>query len=358
MKIPIITDTHIGARNDSQIFNDYFLEFIEDQFLPYLIDNNIKSIIHAGDLFDKRKYINFQILNTWQVKFFDVLKQNNIHMHIIAGNHDVYYRNSNKVNSIRELLAHKYNNIHIYDNDIKEISFGVNNKFLFVPWLNSENTEQFLPKIESSVANVCIGHFDIIGFEMFKGSVNHDHGLKPETFMSFEKVLTGHYHHKSTKDNIYYLGSPYEIIASDYKDDRGFHVYDTETKELEFIKNNRRMFRVIKFDDTNLTTEKIDAYDFNQFTKGIIKVIIVKKENIDIFDYFLNKLKNSNPHDIIVVDNFIGKVDEYDEMIQVKDTRTILKEFVEALNPSNQKDVLKIVDEIYFEAINSDNIDI
>ena len=42
MKIVIITDTHFGARNDNNNFNEYFYKFYEEQFFPYLKENNIK----------------------------------------------------------------------------------------------------------------------------------------------------------------------------------------------------------------------------------------------------------------------------------------------------------------------------
>jgi DNA repair exonuclease SbcCD nuclease subunit len=353
MKIAILTDTHIGARNDSQIFNDYFLDFIEKQFIPYLLENNINTVFHAGDLFDRRKFVNFHILHTWNKKFFDVLQKNNITMHIITGNHDVYYKNTNKINSIRELLQKKYANLHIYDESTQELKYD-NAHFLFVPWLNQENSESFVQNIENSEANICIGHFDIIGFEMFRGSINYDHGLKPETFMKFDKVLTGHYHHKSQKDNIYYLGTPYEIIASDYNDPRGFHVIDTETCNLEFIQNPRRMFRKIKYDDTGITLTQISSSDFSRFHKTLVKITIMKKTSDDLFEQFISKLREAEPYDIIVVDQMIDNLEDYDEMIQTKDTRTILREFVQSLKLQNENEVIEVLDNLYVEALNTD----
>jgi len=353
MKIAIITDTHIGARNDSQIFNDYFLKFIEEQFIPYLLENNIDTVFHLGDLFDRRKFINFHTLHTWNTKFFDVLEKNKITMHVITGNHDVYYKNTNKINSIRELLEEKYSNLIIHDNETHELEID-ECKFLFVPWLNNENSEGFKKIVDESDANICLGHFDIIGFEMFQGSVNYEHGLNSKDFFKFEKVLTGHYHHKSSKDNIHYLGSPYEIIASDYNDPRGFHVMDTETKDLKFIQNPRRMFRKIKYDDTGITLEQILAADFSRFNNSLVKITIIKKTNESLLEQFIEKLQESEPYDIIVVDNLIDNAGDYDEMIQTKDTRTILKEFVQTLNLENEQEMITILDELYMEALNID----
>ena len=60
MKIALITDTHFGARNDNVNFNEYFYQFYEGVFFPYLQQNNIKTCIHLGDCFDRRKYLSYK----------------------------------------------------------------------------------------------------------------------------------------------------------------------------------------------------------------------------------------------------------------------------------------------------------
>ena len=87
MKLAIINDTHFGIRNDSPYFLEHSLEYFEKQFFPYLIENNIKTVIHLGDLFDRRKYINFNTLSQVRTRFFNYLKNNNIKLYITIGNH-------------------------------------------------------------------------------------------------------------------------------------------------------------------------------------------------------------------------------------------------------------------------------
>jgi len=71
VKVAIINDTHFGARNDSPVFLDHFISFFENQFFPYLKDNNIDTVIHLGDFFDRRKFINFNTLNKTRSKVME-----------------------------------------------------------------------------------------------------------------------------------------------------------------------------------------------------------------------------------------------------------------------------------------------
>ena len=56
MRLAIINDSHFGVRNDSPLFLEYSLKFFESIFFPYLEANGINTVIHMGDLLDRRKY--------------------------------------------------------------------------------------------------------------------------------------------------------------------------------------------------------------------------------------------------------------------------------------------------------------
>ena len=100
MKIAFICDTHFGARNDSPFFLDNALSFFEKQFFPYLRDNNITNVIHLGDFFDRRKYVNFNTLSVVRKRFVDKVVNDKLNLHITIGNHDTYFRNTNDLNSL------------------------------------------------------------------------------------------------------------------------------------------------------------------------------------------------------------------------------------------------------------------
>ena len=71
MKLAIITDTHWGARNDSQAFAEYFRRFYEDIFFPTLMERDIRTVVHMGDIVDRRKFINYKTLYQMREIFFD-----------------------------------------------------------------------------------------------------------------------------------------------------------------------------------------------------------------------------------------------------------------------------------------------
>ena len=126
MKIAIITDTHFGARNDNNNFNEYFYKFYEEQFFPYLKEHNIKDCIHLGDIMDRRKFVSYRIAKDFRERFILPFSKLEINLHVLVGNHDTYFKNTNEVNSVEELIGNRYNNIKIYP-EAEEATFdGLN----------------------------------------------------------------------------------------------------------------------------------------------------------------------------------------------------------------------------------------
>ena len=195
MKIALLNDTHFGCRNDSPAFINYQNRFYDELFFPYIIENKIDTLIHLGDVVDRRKFINFQTAHNFQKKFWKRLWDLKIDTHIILGNHDTYYKNTNKVNSIQQLCT-SFDGINepwIYDGP-KEVELG-GCRMLFLPWICDDNYEDSIYAIDHSTSDICFGHLEIKGFEMHKGHMN-EHGLDREQFKRFEKVMSGHFHKK------------------------------------------------------------------------------------------------------------------------------------------------------------------
>lgn len=353
MKIALVTDTHFGARNDNAAFADYFAKFYTDIFFPYLKDNNINNIIHLGDIVDRRKYINYQTLANMQKVFIDPIIENNYSMEVIIGNHDTYYKNTNEVNSMQQLYSTSgYDKITWHDNKPSTQEYD-GCKIMLLPWLCNENIEPFLNEVDKTTAQVLFGHLELKGFEMYRGAIN-DHGFDSSLFNKFDIVCSGHFHHKSTVGNINYLGSPYEITWSDFDDPRGFHIFDTDTRTIDFIRNPYTMFNKVFYDDENQTMEYVVNQDYQKLTNSYVKVIIKSKTNPYWFDMFMDKLDKVNPVHVQVVEDHLNLDLESDDDIvsEAEDTMTILHKYINALDVQVDKSVLEItIKDLYSEAL-------
>lgn len=352
MKIALLGDLHFGARNDSQEFMSYFDKFFEEVYFPEIEKRNITQVIQLGDIVDRRKFINYVTLNKLR-KFADKHRESNINLHVLIGNHDVPYRNTNEINSMEELFPDN-NFVHAYS-DPKEVDFD-GTSILMMPWINSSNYSDCLQTIKSTKSQILMGHLEIKGFEMYRGLVSHD-GFDPSTFSKFDLVFSGHFHRKSEDKNIHYVGTPYEITWSDYGDPRGFHIFDTETRELEFIRNPFKMFRKLWYDDTDKQLNEIIDHDFKALSSSYVKIIVQAKNNPYWFDLFVNKIYETSPLDVTIVDDHhnMNEINEQDLANEAEDTLTILAKYIENLETNvNKKDLDKLMRSLYNESLTAE----
>lgn len=353
MKLCILGDTHFGARGDSLDFHNYFKKFYDEIFFPYLVENKINVVVQMGDLFDRRKFINFNSLYLSRKYFFNKLKENNINLYTLIGNHDVAFKNTLEVNS-PSLLLNEYDNVFLIEDFHTEIFEGVSVDI--VPWICSDNEEEIFQKIKNSKSQICFGHFEIDGFEMDRGNV-HQGGLDRKTLSKYDIVLSGHFHHKSSSDNITYVGTPYEMTWSDYNDPKGFHIFDTETRDMEFVKNTFSVFHKIMYDDTSHDFEYWKAYDFSKYKETYVKLVVLNKQNPFLFEHVLDNLYKVGVSDLSIVEDFSDSVigDDQDIIDQAEDTLTILSKYIDNLELDVESDKLKtVMRELYVEALNTE----
>ena len=351
MKIALISDSHVGARNDNHNFNEYFYKFYDNIFFPYLEEHNIKTCIHLGDVVDRRKFINFKILNDLRTNFIERLWKLDIDTHIIIGNHDTFHKNTNELNSIEEIFTSSEGKVEpwMYSSP-KEVDFG-GLGIAMIPWVCEENYGECMKMIQNTQCQILMGHLQVSGFEQHIGSWNNE-GLESHIFDKFDMVMSGHFHHKSDNGTVYYLGNPYEITWSDYKDPRGFHIFDTETRELNFIVNPYRMFHKLFYDDSAETFESLSEKDYSEYEGTYVKVVVEKKTNPFWFDSVLDKLEEVNVADLVVVENFSDfDISDDDIVDQAEDTLTILSGYVESLNVENKVELDGLMRSLYNEAL-------
>ena len=347
MKVAIITDQHFGARNDSIAFLDFFEKFYDNTFFPALDANAIDTVLVLGDTFDRRKYVNFYALDRAKKMFFDKLEERGIRVHMLAGNHDTYYKNTNEVNS-PDLLLVEYGNIDVISKPETIVIDGTS--ICMMPWICPENYQESLDHITNTKAEICMGHFEIAGFAMHRGMESND-GLAKETFQKFDLVFSGHYHHRSSDKHIHYLGNPYELTWQDYNDPRGFHLFDLDTRELEFICNPYRMFERLEYNDKE--QEPIDL-DLIELEQKYVKLVVVNKNDFYKFDKFIQKLYNKGCHEIKIIEDMSEFQDgEIGEEINLEDTLSVLSHYVDSIETDVDKEQIKTyMRTLYTEAVN------
>ncbi|MFZ9728400.1 MAG: metallophosphoesterase, partial [Candidatus Nanopelagicaceae bacterium] len=184
MTVALITDQHLDGRKGSLAFWNYFERFYEEIFFPTLEREGVKTVIDLGDTFDNRKSIDFNVWNRIRRSYFDRLARMGVTVHMILGNHCVYYKNTNEINS-PELLLRDYENIHVYST--VDTVYVEDTPICFVPWINKENQEKTLSHLESTNAEIVMGHLELDGFEVTPG-LKMEHGMDPKMYKRFKQV--------------------------------------------------------------------------------------------------------------------------------------------------------------------------
>jgi len=341
MRIGLITDSHYGAKKGSKHLHDYFELFYKNVFFPALEEHGVETVIHMGDAFDSRKSIDYQSLEWAKRVVFEPLRGYETHM--IVGNHDCYYKNTNNVNS-PDLLLKTYPNIKTYSEPSNVKIAGID--MTFIPWICSENYDKTMDVIQKSNAKIAMGHLELQGFRVNQNLLMEDHGLDPDIFAKFQKVFSGHYHTRSDNGSIFYLGNTYEMYWSDVNDVRGFHIFDTETLEHTPINNPYKLFYNIYYEDTPYQT-----FNTGEYKNKLVKLIVRKKTKPKSFEIFVDKLYSSGVQDLKIVENFSIPENEEFEVDEEENTISILNRYIEDSEVSFDKTIVKgILQEIYQKA--------
>lgn len=352
MKLCLVSDLHFGVRNDSVVFYDFFEKFYKNVFIPYLLDNDIKIVICLGDTFDKRKAINYVSFEKSIEQLFDPLSKNGIGMYCLVGNHDAPYKDNIRTSSPKLLLT-QFKNITVID-EPQELTI-YDKHFLFVPWVCADNQASALNAIKNTTADIMIGHLELSGFEMHKGQLSDHSHFEIDLLKKFDKVWSGHYHHRSSKGNVTYLGNPYELTWNDYDDPRGFHVYDCENDLLEFIQNPYKMFHKYFYNDEGKPDGWVDDIDFSQFSGANVKVIIVKKTDFLAYETFIHKMDEANAEDYKVIEDyseFEESIMDNEDIESVDSTITLIQKYIDSVATVVNKEPLKVLmDELYKDAV-------
>jgi DNA repair exonuclease SbcCD nuclease subunit len=331
MQTYIIGDIHFGIKTDTFFIDYQIAQF--NKIIDHIIESEIKNVIILGDVFDNRRHID---INTFD-KISDSLdKLESLNVYIIIGNHDAYFKTSNRVNSISTLLK-KYN-FNIIDK-IQEIEID-NVSCLFVPWMHKNNHDESLKTITNSTADYCFGHFAINDFYLVRG-IKESNGIKQSTFKNFKFVFSGHFHLKDIQKNIINVGSFVQLNWNDYEDKKQIILLDSEKKDFKKIEIVDDIFeKIFITDDTKFAYK--DEYD-----KRIIKIFVERKlrpKDLTIID---DMTKNALSCDVI--DNTII-LETINENIKTENITDLLNEVLdkqEKINDKFKTNIKKYINLVY-----------
>lgn len=269
MKFIHVSDTHIGCEIPTkyrEIRKEDFIKSFEF-VVNYAIEEKVDFIIHSGDLLDN--YYRFNSYLT--LKLFEILnklKENNIPIFVIRGNHDVKGQKNYVIDLLKKLDLIKEpsinNHYEIKDANIYGISEPQN--------YSGENLRRYYEivfkkiNIKNEGFNIFLFHgvsslfFDELPFREYRII-----GL--EHFPNVDYYAFGHFHqHKILIDNGKYFVLPGSTERTDVskieeKDNKGFYLYNDGD---------------IRFVDINVRPMYILDYEINK-EEDIIKL----KENIE-----------------------------------------------------------------------------
>jgi len=341
MKVLVITDQHFGVRNDSLVYVDYYRKFYSNVVIPFIKKYKIKHVLCLGDTFDRRKSVNFNSLEAAKEMWFDTLETMGVQMTMLVGNHDIYYKNTLRVNAPSLLLA-EYGNISIMDGPGEFLLGSL--PVLGIPWICDDNRSRTYELLEQSTSPLCVGHLEFNGFETVPGIVM-EHGIDQQPFKKFEKVLSGHFHTKSSKGNIHYLGNPYELYWNDYQSPRGFHILDTDTLDLKFYRNPYTMFAKIHYNDSD------ELPDVSDYSGKYVKVIVEDKQDQLKFDRLVKMLYDTGVADLKIIEDLSMEFGDNEEDVETEDTLTLLEKYIDEVgNNLNKESIKNTIKSLYLEA--------
>lgn len=353
MRIAIIADTHSGIRGNSEHFIRLQENFWTKVFWPAIDEHKCEHIIHLGDFFDNRKGLCQTVMESVYQTFLVPFMDRSIPMDLIIGNHDTFYKNTNRLNS-PDLMFRNVPDIKLHVDRVDVDTFdGVD--IGFVPWICDDNREKIFRQLEKLDVDLLCGHFEFSGFAMYKGQLA-THGLDPNVLKQFKQILSGHYHYESKSGNVHYIGSPHWATWADYGDSRGFYIFDTNDRSMTKIENTEEIF--VKLIYNNGFGKAYKNLDFSDCTNKYVQLVVKNRESASKFETDLQKLEASLPIDLQIVDEttmdttLTNSIE--DSEVGSKDTFQVVDEYVEEVEnlTTKQKDGLtRLMKDLYREAI-------
>lgn len=329
MKLAIVGDTHFGIKDGSSNALTYQKHFFDEMLIPECNKRKVDGIVFLGDIFHNRRNVNMFILSNVIQIFNKIKEETNVKLYGIEGNHDMYFRNSYDVATVREMnLGDMY-----YGKD----GYYVVEDCLFIHWKNSaEEYKELFKEIKKNYnaksIHYIFGHFAIQGAYMIGGRTddNETDLVESDFFKAFpnvKQVFSGHFHKPSKlKKKIRYVGIPYDLTWNDVSNTLGLTFVDTESGMIEYIPNNLKVFNGVRLDSTTADNFDMEKYlnDIPELDyKMVYKIIYDGKEYESLAKNLYNEILLKN-HDALLIDEKIYNISDYiEDDIPAKDIKSL-----------------------------------
>jgi hypothetical protein len=227
---------------------------------------------------------------------------------------------------------------------------------MFIPWVSDKErfiAEEINMLTKYNDCNVCIGHFELMGFKMNKTSKVMDEGL-PDAILTniFKTVISGHYHMRGEKtlsngSKIIYTGSPYQLTRADTGEQRGYCILTFDKNELvnhEYVENEKCIrFETVTFPE-EFTEQKI--------RNNVVDILVNYAEKFDEvkLDEYKTRIESMNPAfkpEIRLLNAETLNVGAELNGFAVKTTLDLIHEFIDEIELDKKDEVRKEIVSLY-----------
>lgn len=247
MKIFLIGDLHFGVHVNSLKWLNTQKNFFYEWLIPYIRENSGPDdvVVQLGDVFENKHFLNVNIFKNAMLCMRDLAEV--LPVHVILGNHDVYYLHDNTVNSIR-FLQDLNDNTTVYEKP-QIVNFG-GVDFTMMPWITDAAVLE--REIRNCGSKYLFAHMDVKGMK-YDNNRPISHGVPMSCMSDYKRVYSGHIHTKQESGNLIYTGMPYQTTRSDMGREKGIHVLTVEggvVADERFVRN-----------DSSPVFKRFDVYD-------------------------------------------------------------------------------------------------
>lgn len=290
-KAAVFADIHFGKKSDSDVHNEDCLRYIK-WFMQQVKDHDCDAIIFLGDWFDNQIRLGSNTLWAAMDAVTEILKVSKVPFYWLLGNHDLMYKHSRKIHSVR--FVEKYVTL------IDDLTLLTSDKgdVLLCPWLVND---EFVipPNIE---AKYVFGHFELPTFLLNNGREMDDKGgLHADHFMSPDYVFSGHFHRRQIKANanevpICYIGNTFPHDYGDVGDrDRGCMIlsWDEEPIFLNWTEgpnyNRTKLSSLLEAMENDTLGELYNEHSIIECTDDLG---MSTQENLEVKELLQNMFRN------------------------------------------------------------------